>query len=204
MISIEEETMANELKGFTVAILVTGGFEEIELVEPKKALEAAGADARIVSPVIGEVLSSRHGAEGGLFHVDALLGETHAGEYDALLLPGGVLSPDRLRIMPKAVSFVRHFVEAAKPIAAICHGPWTLIEAGGARGRRLTSWPSLKTDLTNAGGAWVDQDVVVDGNLVTSRRPDDLPAFIPKMLELFNASRLAHAGVIRNNGKKKH
>lgn len=196
--------MTNELKGFTVAILVTGGFEEIELVEPKKALEAAGAAAKIVSPVIGEVQSSRHGAEGSMFPVDALLGDTHAGEYDALLLPGGVLNPDRLRIMPKAVAFVRHFVETSKPIAAICHGPWTLIEAGGARGRRLTSWPSLKTDLINAGAKWVDEEVVVDGNLVTSRKPDDLPAFIPKMLELFNASRLAHAGVVRGNGKKKH
>ncbi len=189
--------MANELEGFTVAILVTGGFEESELVEPKKALEAAGAAARIVAPVIGEVHSSRHGAEGEKFPVDALLGDTHAGEYDALLLPGGVVNPDRLRIMPKAVAFVKHFVETSKPIAAICHGPWTLIEAGGVRGRRLTSWLSLKTDLTNAGAAWVDQDVVVDQNLVTSRRPDDLPVFIPKMLELFAASRLAHAGVVR-------
>lgn len=204
MASKREETMANELQGFTVAILVTGGFEEIELVEPKKALESAGADVKIVSPVIGEVRSARHGAEGEMFPVDALLGETHAGEYDALLLPGGVLNPDRLRIMPKAVAFVRHFVEAGKPIAAICHGPWTLIEAGGVRGRRLTSWPSLKTDLINAGAAWVDQDVVVDQTLVTSRKPDDLPAFIPKMLEVFGASRLAHAGVIRSNHKKKH
>lgn len=189
--------MAEELKGFTVAILVTGGFEESELVEPRRALEAAGAAARIVSPVTGEVRSARHGEPGDLFRVDAVLGQTHAGEYDALLLPGGVASPDRLRIIPAAVAFARHFVEAGKPIAAICHGPWTLIEAGGARGRRMTSWPSLKTDLINAGAEWVDQRVVVDRGLVTSRRPDDLPAFIPRMLEEFAASRLAHAGVTR-------
>jgi len=185
----EEDAMANELKGFTVAMLVTGGFEESELVEPKKALEAAGAAARIVSPVPGEVQSARHGAPGGMFRVDAVLGQTHAGEYDALLLPGGVASPDRLRIMPAAVAFVKHFVESGKPIAAICHGPWTLIEAGGARGRRLTSWPSLKTDLVNAGAKWTDEPVVVDGVLVTSRRPDDLPVFNAKMLEAFAASR---------------
>ncbi|MCM2303664.1 MAG: type 1 glutamine amidotransferase [Elusimicrobia bacterium] len=193
--------MANELQGFTVAMLVTGGFEESELVEPRKALEAAGAAARIVSPVTGEVQSARHGAPGGMHKVDAVLGQTHAGEYDALLLPGGVASPDRLRIMPAAVAFVKHFLEAGKPIAAICHGPWILIEAGGARGRRLTSWPSLKTDLVNAGAEWVDQKVVEDRGLVTSRRPDDLPAFIPKMIEAFAASRLAHAGVVRR-GKR--
>ncbi|MBI2787997.1 MAG: type 1 glutamine amidotransferase [Elusimicrobia bacterium] len=189
--------MANELKGFTVAMLVTGGFEEAELVEPKKVLEAAGAAARIVSPVTGEVQSARHGSPGVPFPVDALLGQTHAGEYDALVLPGGVSSPDRLRIMPAAVAFVKHFVESGKPIAAICHGPWTLIEAGGARGRLVTSWPSLKTDLVNAGAKWVDQPVVVDGSLVTSRRPDDLPAFNAKMLEVFAASRLAHSGAVR-------
>lgn len=193
--------MANELQGFTVAMLVTGGFEESELIEPRKALEAAGAAARIVSPVTGEVQSARHGAPGGMHKVDAVLGQTHAGEYDALLLPGGVASPDRLRIMPAAVAFVKHFLEAGKPIAAICHGPWILIEAGGARGRRLTSWPSLKTDLVNAGAEWVDQKVVEDRGLVTSRRPDDLPAFIPKMIEAFAASRLAHAGVVRR-GKR--
>ena len=193
--------MANELQGFTVAMLVTGGFEESELVEPRKALEAAGAAARIVSPVTGEVQSARHGAPGGMHRVDAVLGQTHAGEYDALLLPGGVASPDRLRIMPAAVAFVKHFLESGKPIAAICHGPWILIEAGGARGRRLTSWPSLKTDLVNAGAEWVDQKVVDDRGLVTSRRPDDLPAFIPKMIEAFAASRLAHAGVVRR-GKR--
>lgn len=194
--------MANELQGFTVAILVTGGFEESELVEPRKALEAAGAATRIVSPVTGEVQAARHGDPAGKYRVDAVLGATHAGEYDALLLPGGVASPDRLRIMPLAVAFVKHFVESGKPIAAICHGPWTLIEAGGVRGRRLTSWPSLKTDLVNAGAEWVDQKVVADRGLVTSRRPDDLPAFAAKMIEEFAASRLAHAGVVRRNARR--
>jgi len=183
--------MAMELDGFTVAILVTGGFEQSELVEPRKALEAAGAATRIVSPVIGRVQSARHGLPGDLFRVDAVLGETHAGEYDALLLPGGLASPDRLRIMPLAVAFVRHFVEAGKPIAAICHGPWILIEAGGVRGRLMTSWPSLKTDLLNAGAKWTDQPAVADRGLVTSRRPDDLPAFNAKMVEEFAASRHA-------------
>lgn len=189
--------MANELEGFTVAILAANGFEESELVEPKKALEAAGAAARIVSPVTGEIQAEWHGMPGGTFHVDAVLGQTHAGEYDALVLPGGLASPDRLRVMPLAVAFVRHFVEAGKPIAAICHGPWILIEAGGARGRRMTSWPSLQSDLVNAGAEWVDQSVVDDHGLVTSRSPGDLPVFIPKMLEEFAASRLAHAGVVR-------
>lgn len=189
--------MARELEGLTVAILVADGFEPSELVEPKKALEAAGAQTRIVSPAIGEVQAARRGAAGDKFRVDARLGETHAGEYDALLLPGGLANPDRLRVLPAAVAFVRHFVEAGKPIAAICHGPWTLIEAGGVRGRSLTSWPSLKTDLLNAGARWVDATVVVDQGLVTSRRPDDLPDFIAKMIEEFAASRHARPGGAR-------
>jgi protease I len=199
MASAAEETMAKELDGFTVAILVTGGFEQAELVEPKKVLDAAGAVTKVVSPIIGEVQARRHDAAGDRFRVDALLGETHAGEYDGLLLPGGVLNGDRLRIMPMAVAFVRHFVESGKPIAAICHGPWTLIEAGGVRGRRMTSWPSLKTDLVNAGALWADQPVVDDHGLVTSRRIEDLPAFNAKMLEEFAASRRAGAGVRREN-----
>lgn len=189
--------MAEELEGFAVAILVTGGFEQSELVEPRKALEAAGAAVTIVSPVTGAVQAAKHGSPGDKFPVDAVLGQTHAGEFDALVLPGGVASPDRLRIMPMAVAFVSHFVESGKPIAAICHGPWTLIEAKGVRGRLVTSWPSLKTDLVNAGAKWTDQPVVVDGVLVTSRRPDDLPAFNAKMLAVFAASRLAHSGVVR-------
>lgn len=194
--------MAKELEGFTVAILVTGGFEQAELVEPKRALEAAGAAARIVAPVMGEVRARKHDAPGDKFRVDALLGETHAGEYDALLLPGGVVNADRLRIMPVAVAFVRHFVEAGKPIAAICHGPWALMEAGGVRGRRMTSWPSLKTDLVNAGASWADAPVVSDHGLVTSRRVEDLPAFNAKMLEEFAASRHARAGGPRREPRR--
>lgn len=186
--------MAKELEGFTVAILVTGGFEQTELIEPKKALETAGARTRIVSPAGGEVQGMRHDSPGEKFRVDVPLEHADAGEFDALLLPGGVANPDRLRIMPKAVAFVKHFVEAGKPIAAICHGPWTLIEAGGVRGRRMTSWPSLKTDLLNAGAKWTDQQVVADHGLVTSRRPDDLPAFNAKMISEFAASRHARAG----------
>jgi protease I len=189
--------MAKRLDGFTVAILVTGGFEQSELVEPKRALEAEGAKVKIVSPVTGEVRAVKHGSPGDAFRVDAVLGETHAGEYDALVLPGGTANPDRLRIMPLAVAFTKHFVEAGKPIAAICHGPWTLIEAGGVRGRTMTSWPSLRSDLVNAGADWVDRPVVDDRGLVTSRRPDDLPAFNARMIEEFAASRLAHAGVVR-------
>lgn len=181
--------MANELEGFTVALLVTGGFEQAELVEPRGALAKAGALAQIVAPVTGEVRARRHDAPGDAFRVDAVLGTTHAGAYDALVLPGGVVSADRLRIMPLAVAFTRHFIEAGKPIAAICHGPWTLLEAGGVRGRRLTSWPSLRTDLVNAGATWVDQPVVVDHGLVTSRRVEDLPAFIDRTLEAFAAAR---------------
>lgn len=186
--------MIHELDGFTVAILVTGGFEQAELVEPRRALAEAGATARIVAPVTGEVQARKHDAPGDKFRVDAVLGTTHAGEYDALVLPGGVVSADRLRIMPMAVAFTRHFIEAGKPIAAICHGPWTLLEAGGVRGRRLTSWPSLKTDLVNAGASWVDEPVVVDHGLVTSRRVEDLPAFIEKTLKEFVA---AHRGAGR-------
>ncbi|MDD5303056.1 MAG: type 1 glutamine amidotransferase [Elusimicrobia bacterium] len=186
--------MAKELEGFTVAILVTNGFEQSELVEPRKALEAAGARTRIVSPVAGEVQGMSHDRPADKFPVDALLENTHAGEYDALLLPGGLANPDRLRVMPEAVAFVKHFVEAGKPVAAICHGPWTLIEAGGVRGRSMTSWPSLKTDLINAGADWTDQPVVADRGLVTSRRPGDLPAFNAKMISEFAASRHARAG----------
>ena len=186
--------MDRNIEGLRVAILVTGGFEQIELVEPKKALDAAGAKAKIVSPVMGEVQGMHHDKLGDTFFVDVLLEHAKPEEFDALLLPGGVANPDRLRIMPKAVAFVKHFVDAGKPIAAICHGPWTLIEAGGVRGRKLTSWPSLKTDLLNAGAIWQDAEVVVDRGLVTSRRPDDLPAFNAKMLEEFAEGKHAPSG----------
>jgi protease I len=172
----------NEMR---VAILVTDGFEQVEMTEPRKALDQAGAETELVSPKPDAVQAWKHFDKGDTFDVDLPLSEASADEFDALLLPGGVANPDQLRTIPEAVAFVRAFVEAGKPIAAICHGPWTLIEAGGVRGRKLTSWPSLKTDLTNAGAQWVDQEVVTDNGLVSSRKPQDIPAFNRKMLEEF-------------------
>jgi protease I len=173
------------LSGKKVAILVAEGFEQVELTEPKKALDDAGAETRIVSPAKGEVQGWKHFDKADKFKVDVPLEQADAAEFDALLLPGGVANPDQLRMQPKAVQFVREFFDAGKPVAAICHGPWTLIEAGAVKGRTLTSWPSLKTDLTNAGAKWVDQEVVVDNGLVSSRKPADIPAFNRKMLEEF-------------------
>lgn len=177
--------MANELRNKRVAALVEHGFEQVELIEPKKALEQAGATVDVVSPQSGKVKGWNHKEWGDEIPVDRGLDSANADEYDALLLPGGVLNPDRLRINKTAVQFVKKFVEANKPIAAICHGPWTLIEAGAAKGRRMTSWPSLATDLRNAGANWVDEECVVDNGLVTSRKPDDIPAFNRKMIEEF-------------------
>ena len=178
--------MANvELKNTRVAILVANGFEEVEMTKPREALNQAGAKTDIISPESGRVQANRHQEKGETFEVDVPLARARAEEYDALLLPGGVANPDKLRTIPEAVRFVRAFFDDEKPVAAICHGPWTLIEADVVRGRRLTSWPSLKTDLRNAGASWVDEEVVVDGNLVTSRKPDDIPAFNEAMLTLF-------------------
>ncbi|HMF62344.1 MAG TPA: type 1 glutamine amidotransferase domain-containing protein [Vicinamibacterales bacterium] len=177
--------MADELKGKKIAALVDNGFEQSELLDPKKALEQAGAEVHVVSPQTGEVKGWQHTDWGQKVRVDRELSSARPADYDGLLLPGGVMSPDRLRANPKAVAFVKEFVTANKPIAAICHGPWTLIEAGAVKGRRVTSWPSLKTDLTNAGASWVDEEVVVDRGLVTSRKPDDIPAFNRKMIEEF-------------------
>jgi protease I len=177
--------MANELRNKRVAVLVDNGFEQVELVEPRKALEAAGAKADIVSPQATRVRGWKHTQWGDEFSVDRKLDEVKTDEYDALLLPGGVMNPDRLRANKTAVQFVKGFVDAGKPIAAICHGPWTLIEAGAVKGRRMTSWPSLATDLRNAGALWVDESCVVDNGLVTSRKPDDIPAFNRKMIEEF-------------------
>jgi protease I len=187
----KERAMAT-LSGMKVAILAAEGFEEAELIEPKKALEAAGAEARVVSPARGEVQGWRHFDKGQRVKVDVPLDEADAADFDALMLPGGVANPDQLRTMPKAVQFVRAFFEAGKPVAAICHGPWTLVEAGVVRGRTLTSWPSLKTDLTNAGATWVDREVCVDHGLVSSRKPDDIPAFNRRMIEEFAEG--AHSG----------
>lgn len=173
------------LTGIRVAILVTDGFEQVELEKPREALDKVGATTKIVSPAGGRVKAWDMTDWGRKFSTDLVLSEARVEDFDALLLPGGVLNPDTLRINPEAVAFVRAFFEAGKPVAAICHGPWTVLEAGVVQGRRLTSWPSLKTDLQNAGAKWVDQEVVVDGNLVTSRKPDDIPAFNREMITLF-------------------
>ena len=185
--------MEKRIEGIRVAILATNGFEQSELLDPKEALEKAGAETEIVSPEPDSIRAWKHDDWGKRVDVDAALPQADAERYDALLLPGGVMNPDRLRMNPAAVAFVRKFVEAGKPIAAICHGPWTLIEAGAVRGRRMTSWPSLRTDLKNAGADWVDEEVVVDKGLVTSRKPDDLPAFQRKMIEEFAEGRHAAA-----------
>ncbi|HUG76151.1 MAG TPA: type 1 glutamine amidotransferase domain-containing protein [Burkholderiales bacterium] len=171
------------LNGKRVAILVAEGFEQSEMVEPRRALEQSGAQTEIVSPAQDEVQGWNHFDKGDRFEVDVPLEQADADDYDALLLPGGVANPDQLRIDPKAVQFVKRFFEAGKPVGVICHGPWTLIEAGVVKGRTLTSWPSLKTDLANAGAKWVDEEVVVDRGLVSSRKPSDLPAFSRKVIE---------------------
>ncbi|MBW6527873.1 type 1 glutamine amidotransferase [Sphingomonas sp. RHCKR7] len=177
------------LSGLKVAILVTDGFEQVEMTEPRNALDAAGADTTLVSPMGGEVKAWDFTDWGDTFPVDVHLDDARPDAFDALLLPGGVINPDALRTLPGAVAFARAFFDAGKPVASICHGPWTIIEAGAARGRRLTSWPSLKTDLENAGAAWIDRDVVVDQGLVTSRKPDDIPAFNREAIALFAAAR---------------
>jgi protease I len=181
--------VTDQLRGKRVAALVDNGFEQSELLEPKKALEAAGARVDVVSPQENSVKGWQHTNWGQAVQVDRTLGDARADEYDALLLPGGVMSPDKLRMNPAAVAFVRGFVNASKPIAAICHGPWTLIEAGAVNGRRMTSWPSLQTDLKNAGARWINEPCVVDNGLVTSRKPDDIPAFNEKMIEEFAEGR---------------
>ena len=174
-----------KLDGKKVAILVADGFEQVEMTKPRQALEEAGAETKIVSPNSGRVQGMHHADKGDTFEVDIPLDEARAEEFDALLIPGGLMNPDRLRSTAEAVAFTRHFFQENKPVAAICHGPWVLIDAGVVRGRRLTSWPAIKTDVKNAGGNWVDQEVVVDNGLVTSRKPDDIPAFNKKMIEEF-------------------
>lgn len=172
-----------------MAILVADGFEEVEMTEPRQALEDAGAVTEIVSPAEREVQGWNHNEKGGTFKVDVPLKKARAENYDALLLPGGVRNPDQLRMIPETVSFIDDFINSEKPVAAICHAPWTLIEANAVSGKTMTSWPSLKTDLENAGANWVDQEVVVDNGLVTSRKPDDIPAFNEKMIEEFAEGR---------------
>ena len=192
-----------QLSGLRVAILVTDGFEHVELTEPRAALDQAGATTQIVSPKQGRVRSWKFTEWGEEMPVDVPLERATPQDFDALLLPGGVINPDSLRIQPPAVAFVNAFFEAGKPVASICHGPWTIVEAGRARGRHMTSWPSLRTDLTNAGAQWVDQEVVVDGNLVTSRKPDDIPAFNREMLTLFGRGQGAAVGAPSGTSSQK-
>lgn len=187
--------MAGELSGRTIAILATDGFEQIELTSPREALEAAGAAVHVISPKGGRgtrIRGWKHDRWGDEVEVDRAVQEARVEEYDGLVLPGGQMNPDNLRTDEGAVRFVRSFFEAHKPVAAICHGPWMLVEADVLRGRKLTSYPSIRTDLRNAGAEWVDARVVVDQGLVTSRRPDDLDAFNEKTIEEFAEGR--HAG----------
>jgi len=180
------------LKGRRIAILCTDGVEQVELTEPRRALDEAGARTTLVSPARDKVKGWNHTEWGQEFPVDVALERANPDEFDALLLPGGVINPDRLRMNPAAVAFARRFFAERKPVAAICHGPWLLVEADVVRGRTLTSWASLQTDIRNAGGIWVDREVEVDQGLVTSRRPDDIPAFNRKMVEEFAEGR--HTG----------
>jgi protease I len=183
--------MSKPLENKRVAIVAADGFEQAELEEPLKALKEAGTKVQIVSPKSGKIQGMKHADKGDKVDVDMTLKEARAEDFDAVLVPGGLMNPDELRSTPAAVHFVRAFAEAGKPIAAICHGPWVLIEAGLVKGRRLTSWPAIQTDIKNAGGNWVDEEVVVDNGLVTSRKPDDIPAFNAKVIEEFAEGRHA-------------
>ncbi|MGE0518991.1 MAG: type 1 glutamine amidotransferase domain-containing protein [Candidatus Binatia bacterium] len=183
----------SDLNGLAVAILVTDGFEQVELLQPREALRNAGADTAVVSPQSERVRGWNFTDWGDAVDVDVPLDRADPQGFDALLLPGGVMNPDALRMQPQAVAFVRAFFDAGKPVAVICHGPWTVIEAGVARGRKIASWPSLKTDLRNAGAQWVNQEVVIDGDLVSSRKPADIPVFNRAMVDVFGRARHAHA-----------
>ena len=181
--------MANQLNGLSVAILIDNGFEEVEMTKPRQALDDAGAKTSIVSPAGKEVRAWDMKEWSVNYPVDIPLDQANAEQFDALLLPGGVINPDKLRMRPEAVEFVKSFFDTGKPVAAICHGPWMVVESGNAKGRRMASWPSVKTDIRNAGGEWADQPAVTDGNLVTSRKPDDIPQFNEAMLKLFAEGR---------------
>jgi len=181
--------MPESLKTKRIAILVTDGFEQVELIEPRRSLERAGGETHIVSPSRDNVRGWHYKKWGKQFIVDRPLEDVNPQDYDALLLPGGVMNPDKLRLIPAAIGFVKEFVHAVKPIAAICHAPWILINASGVDGKNITSWGSVKIDLINAGAKWVDEEVVRDGQLVTSRKPDDIPAFNKAMIALFSESR---------------
>jgi protease I len=181
-----ESGKSDNLRGVRVAILATDGFEQAELTEPRQALDAAGADTAVISPKQGKVRGWKMKEWGDEVEVDQALDRADPKNYDALVLPGGVINADALRMQPLAVKFVKSFFDAGKPVGVICHAPWALIESGVVKGHRMTSWPSLKTDLTNAGAQWVDEEVVVDRNLVTSRKPDDIPAFNREIKRLFS------------------
>jgi protease I len=183
--------MANELSGRKVAILAADGFEQVELTKPRAALDQAGAVTTVVSLKAGKIQGMNHADKGDTVAVDATLDGANPDDFDALMIPGGLMNPDALRSSEEALEFVRHFFREGKPVAAICHAPWVLIDASVIRGRTVTSWPAIKTDLRNAGAHWVDQEVVVDNGLVTSRKPDDIPAFNAKMVEEFREGRHA-------------
>jgi protease I len=180
--------MATNLQGKTIAILATDGFEQSELTKPKQALEDAGAKTHVVSPTPNKIKGWDKKDWGEEVKVDVALDSADPSNYDALVLPGGVMNPDQLRMNPEAVRFAKHFIDQGKPVAAICHGPWMLIEIGAVKGRTITSWPSLKTDIKNAGGNWVDEEVVLSNGVVTSRKPDDIPAFNKQIIDLFSKS----------------
>jgi len=176
--------MSGELKGRKIAILATDGFEQVELTDPKKSVEAAGASTEVLSVKDGQIKGWKFTDWGDSVRVDKQVSKANVDDYDALILPGGQINPDKLRMEKPAVDFVRKFVESGKPVAAICHGPWMLVEAGVVKGKTVTSWPSIHTDLINAGAKWVDREVVEDGNIITSRKPDDIPAFSKKLIEI--------------------
>ena len=187
--------MAGELNGRRVAILAADGVERVELERPRQALDQAGAATTLVSIHDGEIAARNHDLEdAGTFAVDRLVGDVSLDDFDALVVPGGTVNPDKLRMDPTAVSFVRNFVDSGRPVASICHGPWILVEADRARGRRLTSWPSVRTDLRNAGAEVLDEEVVTDGNITTSRSPNDLPAFCERIVQEFAGSAASMGG----------
>jgi protease I len=187
--------LASDLKGKKIAFLATDGFEQVELIEPRKALDDAGASTVVIAPKSGKIRGWKSTEWGDEVKVDKSLSDANPQDYDALVLPGGVISPDSLRIDPKAVNFVRQFVSSGKTVAAICHGPWTLLEAGVLSGKKVTSWLSLKTDLKNAGATWVDQEVVTDGQFITSRNPNDIPAFNRAIIDSVSRGVHQHAAV---------
>jgi protease I len=181
-------TRGNRLTGTRIAFLATDGVEQVELTEPLRAARREGADVRLLNIEDSEIQGFNHLDKADSFPIDGVVANADTSEFDGLVLPGGVANPDRLRTDKDAVAFVRGFFDQGKPVAAICHGPWTVVEAGAATGRTMTSWPSLRTDIENAGGTWVDEELHVDGNLVTSRKPDDLPAFCNQMVEIMSSA----------------